>query len=179
MTPGRSILVESAKEGRARPSAVIGQGVQVTDQLVHRGGIEFEIPGMDDGAEGRGERQRSGLNDAVGEPNELHVERTDVKRPLGVRLPQFDGFRQAVLASLGGPGPGPERRPVNGRIHLVEYIRQGPDVVLMAVGEDDGPQVVLVLAQVVISGMTISTPSMPGSGNMMPQSTTIISSPYS
>jgi len=94
------------EEGQHALAAVVGQRVQVTDPLVHGGGIELEIPRMDDGAEGRGEGQRSGLNDAVRDVNEFYMERPDIKRPMGVISRSSTTSARPCSASLGGPRPG-------------------------------------------------------------------------
>ena len=116
--------------------------------LVHGRGVEFEIAGVDDRAHGRCERQRSGLDDAVGEVNELHAEGAGLVRLPGLHLAQVGDVRQAVVGQLGARQRQRERRAVDGRVYFVEHVRQGADVVFVAVGEQDGPQALPVFPQV-------------------------------
>jgi len=57
-------------------------------------------------------------------------------------------FGQAVLFQLGPHQRQGERRSVNGGVDVVQDVGQGADVVLVAVGEQDGPDAVVVFAQI-------------------------------
>ena len=103
---------------------------------------------MNDDAERRREGERAGLNDAVGEVNHFDAKRADLEGGARVHFAQVDALLQAVFDQLGARQRQGERRPVNGRVHLVQNVGERTDVVFVAVSEQNGAKTVLVLAQV-------------------------------
>ena len=136
------------KERQHASAAIVSQGVQVADAPVRWRGVELEIPRVNDDAERRRERERAGLNDAVGEVNHFDAKRADLERRAGVHFAQVDAFLETVFGQLGARQRQGEGRAVNGRVHLVQNVGERTDVVFVAVGEQNGAQTVLVLAQV-------------------------------
>ena len=80
--------------------------------------------------------------------DELHGELPGLDHVPGLAGDQFGGIQQAVFLQLqahqaqGHPGG------VDGGLEGPQHIGQGPDVVLVAVGEEDAPDLVLVLDEV-------------------------------
>ena len=66
----------------------------------------------------------------------------------GLHGHQLRAVQQAVLLELQPDQPGGEAGAVNGQVDLLEDIGDGPDVVLVAVGDEQAPQTGLVLHQI-------------------------------
>ena len=106
---------------------------------VDRVGVELEVAGVDDGAD-------RGL-DPVPQPVDhgmRHAERLDAEGPEREGPPGLDGVEPRLLEEpvLAQPLPGQGQRhpgPEDGHVQLPEEVRQGADVVLVGVGEDDAP----------------------------------------
>ena len=59
--------------------AVFGQGVQIEQLVIGGRGIHFEIAGVDDDAERRGDRQRHRAHNRMRDVDELDLERPDLQ----------------------------------------------------------------------------------------------------
>ena len=80
--------------------------------------------------------------------DELHVE---LPCPHGLpRLHgnELGGLHQPVLLQLQGDEAGGEAGAVDGHIHLLEDVGDGPDVVLVAVGDEEAPDAGAVLDEI-------------------------------
>jgi hypothetical protein len=110
--------------------------VQVEQLVVGGGGIDLEIAGVDDDAERRGDGQRHGADDGVRDVDELDLERADLDDLLGL-----DRMKTGLLLELVLFQPPVHQRQREGgaidrHVDIGQEIRDGADVVFMAVGED-------------------------------------------
>ena len=86
--------------------AVIGQRVQVEKFVVGGGGIDLEIAGVDDDAEGSRDGQGHGAHDRVRDVNELDLERADLDDLFGLDLDELRTLVQHRIL----PGADPPAR---------------------------------------------------------------------
>ena len=119
--------------------AVIGQGVQVEQLVIGGGRIDLEIAGVDDDAEGRGDGQRHGADDRVGDVDELDFERSDLHDLLGLHLDEARLFLEFVFLQAPVHQRERESGAVYRDIDFREEIGDRADVVFVAVRQDDGP----------------------------------------
>ena len=136
------------QQGQDPLLAQLPQAAQVDDLPVNGGGVDLEVAGVDDdahaGMDGEGHRVRDGVVDV----DELHVELAHPDHLPGLHGDELGLLEQAVLLQLqldearGQPGA------VHRHIHLAQHIGDGPDVVLVSVGDDQAPDAGLVLHQV-------------------------------
>ena len=127
--------------------AVIGEGVEVEELVVGGGGVDLEIAGVDDDAERGGDGQGDGAHDGVRHVNKLDLEGADGDRLLGLDLDQPRLVFEIVLFHAPLHQGEREGRAVDGHVDLGEQIGHGADVVLVAVGEDQRPDLGLVLLE--------------------------------
>ena len=146
--PGRSMLVGIGKQRQHAPASVVSQGVQVAHPLVGWGGVELEIPGMDDGAQWGCQGERPGFDGAVGKMDEFHLEGADIKGLAGLHFYQTCAVCQAVLLEFGASQRQREGRAVNRCVHFVEQIGEPADVVLVRVRQYYGPESFPVLPNI-------------------------------
>ena len=131
-----SLLAQSAEPG------------QVDDLPVDGGGVDLEVAGVDHGAHAGVDGEGHGVGDGVVHMDELHLELSGLHRLPGLHGHQLRAVQQAVLLELQPDQPGGEAGAVNGQVDLLEDIGDGPDVVLVAVGDEQAPQTGLVLHQI-------------------------------
>ena len=110
--------------------------------------VELEVARVDDEAPGRVDGDARGVRDAVADVEELHAEDAE-----GKGLARFDGVQlrggeDAVVAELHLDEAMRQLGRVYGHVELRKDEWHGARVVLVAVGDEDGADLVLVLAQV-------------------------------
>jgi hypothetical protein len=122
------------------PVAEVGEPADVRLQPVDGRVVELVVACMDDAPGGRLQHDRGRVGNRVGHAHELDPERPQLaRRIVGVHLAELGCAQQAVLVQLGLDQPERQAcRPDLGDAHLSHQIGQRPDVVLMAVREDDG-----------------------------------------
>ena len=118
--------------------AVIGQRVQVEQLVIGGGGIHLEIAGVDDDAERRGDGQRHGADDGVGDVDELDLERADFDDLLRLDLDEARLVLELVLFQAALHQRQREGGAVDRDIDFGEEVGDRADVVFVAVGEDEG-----------------------------------------
>ena len=136
--PGRSTFVESENSASTPLPPVVGERVQIADVLVRGRGVKFEIAGVNDRAQRRGDGQCAGLNDAVRQVDELHAERSHLERRAGMHLPQVGAFRQIVFDQLGLRQRQRKGRAVDRHINFFQQIGQAADVIFVAMRQQNG-----------------------------------------
>ena len=126
------------------------EAADVRLQTVDRGVVELVVAGVHDPARGRLEHDRDGVRNRVRHADERDAERPDLSgRVVRVHLAKLRGTKQAVLVELRLDEAEREPRgPDLGNRHLAHQVRQRADMILVAVREDDRPDLVGVLAQV-------------------------------
>ena len=132
-------------------NSLVTQGAeagQVDDLPIDGGGVDLKVAGVDNGAHAGVDGEGHGVGYGMVHMDELHLE---LARPDGAaRLHSDDlgGVQQAMLLKLQLDEPGGKAGAVDRHIHLLENIGNGPDVVLMAVGDEQAPEAVVILDQV-------------------------------
>ena len=89
-----------------------------------------------------------GVGDGVVDVDELHVELAHPDHLPSLHGDKLGGLEQAVLLQLQLDEAGGEPGAVDGHVHLLEDIGDGPDVVLVAVGDEQAPDSGLIFHQV-------------------------------
>jgi hypothetical protein len=139
--PGCSALVESPQQQVDALAPEPGEAAQVGQPPVHRQLVHLEVAGVQDDPGLRLDRDREGVGDGVVDGEELQAERAVRLDLLLPDRPQ-DGL-DPVLAQLGleqGEGEGAaDDRDVGA---LAQQVGHGAEVVLVAVREHDGLDVV-------------------------------------
>ena len=137
-----------AQHGQHALVAQLAQAGQVGHAPLDGGGVDLEVAGVeahpDGGADGEGHR----VGDGVVDVDELHAEPARLDR-----LPRLAGdelhlVAQPVLVQLQLNEAGRHPGGVDGGVHVPHEVGDGPDVILMAMGDEDGPNAVPVLDQV-------------------------------
>ena len=136
------------QQGQHAALAVLGKGVQVEGLVVERREIDLEVAGVDDDADRRIDGQRHAVHQRVGDADRLDGERADGELLLRRDLDELGFVEQLVLFELAFDIGQRELGGVDGNFELAEDPGQSADVVLVAVGEDDGADVLLVFNQV-------------------------------
>ena len=80
--------------------------------------------------------------------DELHLELARLHRLPRLHGNQLRGVQQPVLLQFQLDEPGGEPGAVDGHVHLLQYIGDGADVVLVAMGDEQAPQPLVVLQQI-------------------------------
>ena len=122
-----------------------GQTRQVGLPVVNRRMINLEIAGVDDRAQGSRNGQGRGVHNAVGDRDALDVKRPDLPLLAGTKLVDGRLLKQTPFGQLVANQAQGERRAIDRHVKLLEQIRQGADMVLVAVGEDDRLEVVVLV----------------------------------
>ena len=128
--------------------AVLGQRVQVEQQVVGGRRIDFEIAGMDDHAERRSDGQRHAAHERMGDVDELDRERPQLQPVAGLDGVELDVIDHAMLFQT----PLHQRQREGGAVHrhgdLLQQKRHAADMVFVAVGQDQAADVGRVLFQI-------------------------------
>src|ERR1017187_9493667 len=136
------------KERQDAALAVLGKGVQVECHLVERRQIDFEVAGVDDYADRCFNGQGHAIDQRVSDANGLDDEGTDSELFLGSDFDELDVVEQLVLFKLAFDISQRELGGIDGNLELVQNPGQAANVVLVAVGEDDGAHMLPVLNEV-------------------------------
>ena len=119
-----------------------GEDVEVGQLAVHRGVVELEVAGVDDGADRRAQGDAHRVRDGVADPERDRGERPDLQlvarlhgdQRVVVELVLLDLVAQQ--AARQGAGVDRDAR------ELRQHVRQAADVVLVGVGDQEGPDLV-------------------------------------
>ena len=137
--------------GQQGQNALVTQGTeagQVDDLPVDGGGVDLKVAGVDNGAHAGADGEGHGVGNGVVHMDELHLELAGPDGAARLHGDDLGGVQQAVLLKLQLNKSGGEAGAVDGHIHLLENIGNGPDVVLVAVGDEQAPETVVILDQV-------------------------------
>ena len=136
------------QKGQDAALAVFGEGVQVEGLVVERREIDFEVAGVDDDADGRFDGEGHAVDQRVGDADGLDGEGAEGEFLLRRDLDERGFVEQLVLFEFAFDVGQRELGGVDGNLELAEDPGQAADVVLVAVGENDGADVLLVLDEV-------------------------------
>ena len=140
--PGESLAIDVGAVGEERQHALraeLGEAVQVEVLAVDRRLIDLEVAGVDDDADRRRDGQRHAVGHAVRDADEL-----DRERPDGDRLPRLDRLQpvagvDAVLLELRLDQRQRHGGAVDRAVEQRHHVRDGADVILVAVRQDRAP----------------------------------------
>ena len=136
------------KQGEHAALAVFGEGVQVEGLVVEGGEIDFEVAGVDDDADGRVDGEGYAVDQRVSDADGLDGEGAEGEFFLRRDLDERDFVEELVLFELAFDVGQRELGGVDGNLELAEDPGQSADVVFVAMGEDDGADVLPVLGEV-------------------------------
>ena len=136
------------QQGQNPLPAQFAEAAQVDDVAVDGGGVDLEVPGVDQHAHAGVDGEGHGISDGVVDVDELHVELAHPDHLAGLHGDELGLLEQAVLLQLQLDEPRGEAGTVHGHVHLLEDVGNGPDVVLVAVGDEQAPDTPLVLHEV-------------------------------
>ena len=118
--------------------AVVGEGVEIEQLVIGGSGVDLEIAGVNDHSERRGNGQGHGAHDGVRHVDELDFEGADVEDLFGLDGDEAGLLLEVVLFQAALHQGQREIGAVDRDSDIGKEIRDGADVVLMAVGEDQG-----------------------------------------
>ena len=119
--------------------------MQIEQPVIRGGGVDLEIPSVDQHSQRRVNRQRHAIDQAMRHLDRIDGEWPDLEALAGLDLVQFRIIQQAVLFQLPLNIGQREFSAVNRDVQLRQDPRQRPDVVLVAVRQHDGAHVLAVL----------------------------------
>ena len=127
-------------EAEDAPLAQLGELRVVRGLSINGARVQLEVPRVDDGPHGRLDGQADPVGDGMS-----HADGLDAERPQLDHVARLDGakiglLREAVLAEPVLHQRQRERRAVDRCVDLPQQVRQGADVVLVAVGEHHPPE---------------------------------------
>lgn len=138
--PSRATHVRGIRHQQAHtPIAQGPEALQARKTAVQRFRVQLEIPRMHQHPLRRVQGQGAGVGDAMrdGNPFGLDLPVTDLHPAVVPHRAQQAGI-QAMLAELAFHQPQGEGRSVHGHRPAAQEVGQRPDVILVAVGEQDG-----------------------------------------
>jgi hypothetical protein len=128
--------------------AQLGQDVKVRQPAVDRGVVELEVAGMHDDANRRAQGDPHRVGDGVADPERDHREGPDGDLVAGLQAEERVVVK-LVLLDLVAEQPARQDRRVDGHAgELREHVRQGPDVILVRMRDEERPDVGAALLQV-------------------------------
>src|ERR1700739_4280642 len=136
------------EKGEHAAFAVFGEGVQVESLVVEGREIDFEVAGMNDDADRRFDGEGNAINQRVGDADGLDGERAEGELFFRRNFDELDFVEELVFFELAFNISQREFGGVDGPLELAEDPGQSADVVLKAMGEDDGADVFPVLGEV-------------------------------
>ena len=136
------------QKGKHAALAVFGEGVEVEGLVIERSEIDFEIAGVDDDADGGVDGEGNAVDQRVGDADGLDGEGAEGELFFGRDLDELGFVEELMLFELAFDVGQGELGGVDGNLELAEDPGQSADVVLVAMGEDDGADVLPVLDEV-------------------------------
>ena len=125
--------------------AILGQGGQVGHTAGQRGVVDLEVAGLDDGAGGAVDGKGHGIRDGVVHMDGLHGKAAQLDLLPGGDLHKLGLAGQAELLQLVPDQAAGQAGAVDGQVEFLQQIRDAADVVLVAVGDEQALDAVLVL----------------------------------
>ena len=115
---------------------------------VYGGGIDLEIAGHYHGAHRGVDGKAHRIGDGVVHMDEFHAEAAGLHHVAGLVGNELHGVFQAVLLQLQFDQAVGHGRAVDGAVYLLHAVGDGADVVLVSVGDEHAPQLLLVGNQI-------------------------------
>ena len=127
--------------------AVFGEGVEIEQLVIGGRGVHLEIAGVNDHSERRGNGQGHGAHDGVRHADELDFEGADLENLFGLDVDEAGLLIEVVLFHTALDQGQGEIGSVDGDSDIGKEIGDGADVVLVAMGEDQGADELLVFLE--------------------------------
>ena len=134
-----------AQQGQNALLAVIGQGGKVGGAAGQRGVIDLEVAGLDDGARRAVDGEGHGVRDGVVHMDRLHRKAAQFDLLLGGDLHELGLARKAEFLQLVADEAAGQAGTVDGQVELLQQVGDAADVVLVAVGDEQTLDLILVL----------------------------------
>ena len=115
---------------------------------VRGGGVDLEVAGDDDPAHGRVDAEGDGVGNGMVHVDEFHGEAACLDQIAGLVGDQTDRVGQTVLLQLEADQTVGQGRAVDRRVGGLEDVGDGPDVILMAVGNEEAAQLLLTVDEI-------------------------------
>ena len=150
---GASPLFDVRRVGEQREHAAVaprGEGLEVGALGLGRARVDLEVAAQEHDARGRLHREGQAVDDAVGHADGMDAERACLDGLARREQPEV-GARRALLQPAAHEAEG-EPAAVHGSGRGLQREGEASDVVLVAVGEDDRPEAVAALGQVLEVG---------------------------
>ena len=157
----RPVLEDVGRIAHQREHAGIadrGQRLGARRFAQHRRLVDLPVAGVEDIAEGRLDQQPIAFGDRVRQRDEADLERPELDASAALDDVELDLAGQPFLLELAGDQAGGERRRKQRALQLLGEIGQRADMVLVAVGQDDPGQPLLLVLDELESGRMRSMP---------------------
>ena len=137
-----------AQQGQDPLLPQLAQPGQIDHAALDGGGVDLEVAGVDHGADGALDGEGHGVGDGVVDVDELHRELARLHHLAGLAGDELGLVQEPVLLQLQLHQTGGHAGGVDGGVDAAQQVGDGADVVLVAVGEEDAPDLVLVLDEI-------------------------------
>ena len=134
-----------AQQGQNALLAVIGQGGKVGGAAGQRGIIDLEVAGLDDGARRAVDGEGHGVRDGVVHMDRLHRKAAQLDLLSGGDLHELGLARKAEFLQLVADEAAGQAGAVDGQVELLQQVGDAADVILVAVGDEQTLDLILVL----------------------------------
>ena len=134
-----------AQQGQHPPLAVLGQGGQVGGAAGQGGVVDLEVAGLDHHAGGAVDGKAHRVGDGVVDVDGLHGEAPQMDLLPGHDLHKAGAARQVELLQLVADQAQRQLGAVDRQVQLLQQVGDAADVVLVAVGDQQALDPVLVL----------------------------------
>ena len=114
------------------------------DHAVLGGGVDLEVAGEDYGAHRRPDGQGAGIGDGMVDVDEFHSKATGLHGIAGLVGHQLDLVGQTVLFQLQLDETVGHGSAMDGGVDLPHGVGDGTDMVFVAVGDEEAPELLLV-----------------------------------
>src|SRR5205807_7532886 len=111
-------------------------------------GIDLEIAGMDDHTEGCSNGERYAIHHGMRHMDELHFEWSGLDNLAGVNCPELRLYGELMLIQAPLHQGQRERSAIDGHVEFGQEVRDGADVVLVAVRQKQRSDVFAVLNEI-------------------------------
>jgi len=149
---GRLRVGRIGEESQDTPAAQLSQLGKIGQLAVHWRLVELEIARMDDQADGSGDAQPHAVGDRVADAKELDGKGVQVQHVCGRDGVQFGVRQQVVLPEFDFDEAPGQAGGIERRMDVAHQVGQPAHVVFVAVGDNDGPDPILALKDVVHIG---------------------------
>jgi hypothetical protein len=128
--------------------AIARERVEIEAGAVYGRLVDLEVTGVNDDAERRADGERDAVDGAMRDGNKFDLEGVNLDEATGCDFAQRGGIEEACFFEALFDEREGEARAVDGHVEVAKNVRQGADVIFVAVGEDDRFDEMAILFQV-------------------------------